>query len=171
MQNVQRGKPSRVRCTAILKDRRLHFAFFTLHFSLFIFLLFFHRLADRDLWNSHEARAAMDAQTILDDGDWGLPHLFDGRVELQKPPLYYWLTAGVAWLRGGVVDAWAVRMPAALAASGCVAVVLLLTWRCGRVRTGVLAALILATAVHFTWLARVGRIDMPLTLTVTMAVG
>src|SRR5581483_1791172 len=54
---------------------------------------------------------------------------------------------------------------------GCVLVVLLLTWRCGRVRAGVLAALILATAVHFTWLARVGRIDMPLTLTVTMAVG
>jgi 4-amino-4-deoxy-L-arabinose transferase-like glycosyltransferase len=142
-----------------------------LHFSLFIFLLFFHRLADRDLWNSHEARAAMDAQTILDDGAWGLPHLFDGRVELQKPPLYYWLTAGIAWLRVGVVDALAVRMPAALAASGCVLVVLLLTWRCGRVRAGVLAALILATAVHFTWLARVGRIDMLLTLTVTMAVG
>jgi len=31
--------------------------------------------------------------------------------------------------------------------------------------------LILATAIHFTWLARVGRIDMPLTLTVTVAVG
>src|SRR5436190_22951197 len=102
----------------------LHFALCTLHFALCIFLLFFYRLADRDLWNSHEARAAMDAQTLLSDGAWGLPRLFDGRVELQKPPLYYWLVAGIAWLRGGAVDAWAVRLPAALAASGCVGVVL-----------------------------------------------
>src|SRR5690349_13008414 len=49
--------------------------------------LFFHRLGDRDLWSSHEARAAMNAQTILDDGDWLLPHLYDGQPELQKPPL------------------------------------------------------------------------------------
>jgi 4-amino-4-deoxy-L-arabinose transferase-like glycosyltransferase len=136
-----------------------------------LFLLFFYRLADRDLWNSHEARAAMDAQTILDDRAWGLPHLFDGRAELQKPPLYYWLVAAAARLRGGVVDAWAVRLPAALAAAGCVGAVALLGLRAGRGRAGLLAALILATAVHFTWLARVGRIDMPLTLTVTVAAG
>ena len=80
------------------------------------YLLFFHRLADRDLWSSHEARAGMDAQTILDDGAWGLPHLFNGEPELQKPPLYYWLVAAIAWLRGGGVDAWAVRLPAAGAA-------------------------------------------------------
>jgi 4-amino-4-deoxy-L-arabinose transferase-like glycosyltransferase len=30
---------------------------------------------------------------------------------------------------------------------------------------------VLATAIHFVWLARIGRIDMPLTLTVTVAVG
>src|SRR5438094_8663458 len=54
--------------------------------------LIFYRLADRDLWSSHEARAAQDAQTILDDS-LGLPRLFDGRLELQKPPLYYWLVA------------------------------------------------------------------------------
>src|SRR5260370_10154650 len=84
-----------------------------------LLLLFFYRLADRDLWSSHEARAAMDAQTVL-DGDWALPQLYDGRAELQKPPLYYWLVAGIAKLRGGDVDAWAVRLPAALAALGCV---------------------------------------------------
>ena len=83
-----------------------------------LFILFFHRLADRDLWSSHEARAAQDAQSILSDGAWGLPHLFDRKVELQKPPLYYWLVAALAQLRGGAVDAWAVRLPAALAAVG-----------------------------------------------------
>ena len=66
-----------------------------------IYLLFFHRLADRDLWSSHEARAGMDATTMLDDGAWGLPQLFSGEPELQKPPLYYWLVAVIAMLRGG----------------------------------------------------------------------
>ena len=46
-------------------------------FGVALYLLFFHRLGDRDLWSSHEGRAAQDAQTILDDGDWGLPRLFE----------------------------------------------------------------------------------------------
>src|SRR5262245_54285341 len=63
--------------------------------------LFLFRLGDRDLWSSHEGRAAQDAQTILEDGNWGLPHLFDRKyVDLQKPPLYYWLVAAVAFVRG-----------------------------------------------------------------------
>jgi len=98
--------------------------------------------------------------------------LYDGRLELQKPPLYYWLVAAIAHLRGGTVDAWAVRLPAAGAASFCVLAVLLGLGR-GQRRTlaGLLAAAMLATAVHFTWLARIGRIDMPLTLSVTLALG
>ncbi len=136
--------------------------------ALFILLalcavLFFYKLADRDLWSSHEARAAQDAQSILFDQQWGLPHLFDGKIELQKPPLYYWLVAGIACLRGSAVDAWAVRLPAALGALGTVLCLFGLgVWR-GRAGAGLLAGLMLATALHFTWLARVGRIDMPLT--------
>ncbi len=135
------------------------------------YLLFFHRLADRDLWSSHEARAGMDAQTVLDDGAWGLPHLFSGEPELQKPPLYYWLAAAIAWLRGGAVDAWAVRLPAA--GSAVLAVLLLVAFgrARGRFLAGATAAVVLATAMHFTWLARIGRIDMPLCLTVSVAVG
>ena len=40
-----------------------------------------------------------------------------------------------------------------------------------RQEEGEQAASILATCLHFTWLARVGRIDMPLTLTITVALG
>ena len=136
------------------------------------YCLFFHRLADRDLWSSHEARAGMDAQMILDEGVWGLPCLYDGRPELQKPPLYYWLVASVAWLRNSRVDAWAVRLPAAGAALLCVlAVGIGLGGGQRRTLAGLLAGVVLATAAHFTWLARIGRIDMPLTLCVTLAVG
>jgi 4-amino-4-deoxy-L-arabinose transferase-like glycosyltransferase len=131
--------------------------------------LIFYRLADRDLWSSHEGRAAQDAQTALDDGCWAVPRLFDRHPELQKPPLYYWLVAGTACLRGSRVDAWAVRLPSAVAATGGVAVLALAFLLLGRPLAGVLGALVLATALHYTWLARVGRIDMPLTLTVTLA--
>lgn len=133
-----------------------------------LYLLFLHGLGNRDLWNSHEARAGMDAQAIR-AGDWLIPCLNDGRPELQKPPLYYWLVALAASARGGEVDACAVRLPAALSGLLCVAVIAALGRGLGRPREGLLAALLLATAVHFTWLARVGRIDMPLTLTTTVA--
>jgi 4-amino-4-deoxy-L-arabinose transferase-like glycosyltransferase len=131
-------------------------------------LLFFYRLADRDLWSSHEGRAAQDAQTILDDGRWGLLRLYDRQVELQKPPLYYWLVALAARLRGGAVDAWAVRLPAALSGFGAVLLLFLFGHGRGRPLAGLVAALTLATMVHFTWLARIGRIDMTLTFAVSV---
>src|SRR5665213_1655844 len=142
-----------------------------LFFLIVCWLLFFHRLADRDLWSSHEARAGMDAQSMLDDGAWGLPHLYSGEPELQKPPLYYWLVASIAALRGGTVDAWAVRLPATGAAVLCLLFLALFGRARGRTVAGVMAAVVLMTALHFTWLARIGRIDMPLTLTVGVAVG
>jgi len=108
---------------------------------------------------------------ILDEGYWLVPRLFDGHLELQKPPLYYWLVASIAWLRGGIVDAWAVRLPAALSAFLCVMFLYLVGVQSKRPVAGLLAALILASCVHFTWLARVGRIDMPLTTTITFALG
>src|SRR3954447_25320712 len=83
--------------------------------TLFAGWLFFDRLGDRDLWSSHEARAAQDAARFLADGNWGLLVLFDGQPEYQKPPLYYLVVAAASWCRGGTVDAWAVRLPAAAA--------------------------------------------------------
>src|SRR5262249_48598424 len=128
--------------------------------------LFFYRPGDRDLWSSHEARAGQDAQSVLLRGPWHLPRLFDEQLDLQKPPLYYWLVALTARLRGLAVDAWAVRVPAALAAwLGVLALAGMLTTR-GRPVAGLVAGLVLATSLHYTWLARVGRIDLPLTLTV-----
>lgn len=131
--------------------------------------LFFLGLGGRELSSSHEARAAQNAQSLLDEGDWLLPRRFDRRPELQKPPLYYWLVAVIASVSGGAVDAWAVRLPAACSAFGCVLLLFLTGRSCGRPLAGLLAALVLASSLHFTWLARVGRIDMPLTFAVTLA--
>lgn len=137
----------------------------------FCIALFGYRLAARDLWSSHEGRAAQDAQSLLDQGFWNLPRLFDKRIDLQKPPLYYWLIAAASYLNGGQVDAFSVRLPSFLAALAGVMALVGFGVAIGRPVAGLLAAFVLATAVHFTSLARTGRIDMPLALTVGMAVG
>jgi 4-amino-4-deoxy-L-arabinose transferase-like glycosyltransferase len=143
---------------------------FLLPFFLTVAFLFLFRLDDRDLWASHEARAAQNAQRFLDDGDWLTPRLFDDQVELQKPPLYYWLVAFAGKMCGGEVGPMAVRLPAALAGFATVVVVFAFLAGSGRPLAGLLAAFVLATAQHFTWIARTGRIDVPLTFTVTCAV-
>src|SRR5437870_4866536 len=138
---------------------------------VFCGLLFFPALGARDLTSSHEARAAQNAQMILDEGHWLVPRLFDRHLELQEPPLFYWCVALIAWLKGGVVDAWAVRLPSALAALICILFLYYLGVRSKRPLAGLFSALILASCLHFTWLARVGRIDMPMTAAITFALG
>lgn len=133
--------------------------------------LFFYHLGQRDLWSSHEGRAGQNAQSILSTGQWGLPQLRDGQFEMQKPPLYYWLAAVAAWVQGDTVDAWAVRQPSAVAAWAGVLFMYFFLWLCGRPVAAWVSAFLLATSVQYTWLARVGRIDMPLTLTVSLAIG
>jgi 4-amino-4-deoxy-L-arabinose transferase-like glycosyltransferase len=132
------------------------------------FLLFFFRLGDRDLSCSHEARAGQNGQAILETGRWDLPRLLDGTVEMQKPPLYYWCVALLGWLNNGQVDALRARLPSALSALGCVLLLWCWALRRGRPIAGFAAAIILATSLHFTALARTGRIDMPLTFTVAL---
>ena len=132
-------------------------------------LLFLFHLGRQDLWASHEARAAQDAQRLLDEGHGALPRLFDGQSDLQKPPGYYWLVAAAAELDGGCVDAWAVRLPAAITA---LLTLVLLGWHlksAGRPVAALLTVTVLGTSIHFVTLARTGRIDMPLTCAVAAA--
>ncbi|MCS7161250.1 MAG: glycosyltransferase family 39 protein, partial [Gemmatales bacterium] len=98
-----------------------------------------------------------------------IPQLCDGRLELQKPPLYYWLIA--AWCRctGGPVDGFAVRLPAALSALAIIVTVLAIGYVSGKPRTGSLAASCLLLMPHFIWLSHVGRIDLPITACLTLA--
>ncbi|HQR09650.1 MAG TPA: phospholipid carrier-dependent glycosyltransferase, partial [Gemmatales bacterium] len=112
-----------------------------------LYVLMFHGLGTRELWSSHEARAAQDAQSLLDSGDWRLPHLFDGRAELQKPPLYYWLTASLGWMLGQV-DAVAVRLPAVLGSILTGLALFFLLSQSGNPRAGWLAMIVLWTMIH-----------------------
>jgi len=137
--------------------------------SACLLVLFFVQLGQRDLYSSHEARAAQNAQRMLDTGEWGLPVLFDGRADLQKPPLYYWTVAAVGWLNGGTVTEWVARFPAALAGLVCVLLVYAFLRADGRPTAATVAAIVLATANHFTAISRTARIDVPLACAVTVA--
>ncbi len=107
--------------------------------ALFLFPKLGMPLLDPD-----EGLYASIAQEMLSRGDWVIPHV-NGLPYLEKPPLYFWLTAGTFWLFGA--SEWAVRIWSALATLGAV----LLTWRIGRrlygPRAGLYAGLILATVV------------------------
>lgn len=134
-----------------------------------LFLLFFFQLGARDLVSSHEARAAQNAQRMLDTGEWGLPTLFDGQRDLQKPPGFYWLVAVVGELNGGHVSPWVARAPAAAAALFAVLLVYSFLRREGYPTGALVAAICLATANHFVAIGRTARIDVPLTSAVVVA--
>src|SRR5213078_1878001 len=65
--------------------------------ALIVSVLIGARLGHRELYSSHEARAAQNSQRMLDTGEWGLPVLFDGQADVQKPPGFYWLVAVCGW--------------------------------------------------------------------------
>ena len=117
----------------------------------------------RGIWSAHEGRAAQNAANILMTGDWLLPRLFTGEPELQKPPAYYWAAAAASALHGSV-DGWSVRLPALLAALVALGLAFDFGRRLGGPAVGATAATILLCCTRFAWLARVGRIDMPLCL-------
>src|SRR5437773_5816421 len=96
------------------------------------------------LLDPDEGLYASIAREMLERGDWAIPHI-NGLPYLEKPPLYFWLTAGTFGLFG--YSEWAVRLWSVLSALGAV----LLTWRIGLhlygSRAGLLAGLALATVV------------------------
>ncbi len=135
--------------------------------ALGIWFLFFHNLADRDLWSSHEARSGLNARTILETGIWWLPGRTNEYPDVQKPPMYYWLVALFSGDESGV-NSWTIRLPSVLGALVCLTSVIFIGRTLSTLKTGFLAALVLATAIHFIWSARIGRIDMPLAAATTL---
>ncbi len=140
---------------------------------LFLFstyFAFFHHFANRDFWSSHEARAAMNADSILDGTSSLLPKIYDGSDDLQKPPFYYWMVAGISRFRATEVDAVSVRLPSAIAASGIIVLLFLFLWKNHDLYAAILGPTILLTCIHFGWLARIGRIDMAMAFFTTCSV-
>jgi len=111
---------------------------------------------DLSFLDPDEGLYAEIARAMLADGDWVIPH-FNGLPYLEKPPLYFWLSA--ATLRVAPGSEAAVRLWSALTALGSV----LLVWRIGRRLygsfAGVVAGVALATSAGFALYVRKASTD------------
>src|SRR5256886_1250176 len=108
-----------------------------------------------DLWPPAETRVAEISREMRAEGSWLVPQL-NGTPFLEEPPLFYWLQAGAYRLAGGP-SAAAARWPATVAAVLGVLVTIALARAVGA--SAGIAALILATAPEYWWMARSGTPD------------
>jgi len=143
------------------RRRHTHLALLLAVSAPFLFLKLGMPLLDPD-----EGLYASIAQEMLQRGDWVIPHV-NGLPYLEKPPLYFWLTAATMWLVGPTE--WVVRVWSALATLGAV----LLTWRIGRrlygAHAGLLAGLALATVVGNALYVRKASTDQLFVFCLTLA--
>lgn len=129
--------------------------------------VFCWRLGAAGLMDPDEGRYAEIAREMLVLGDWLLPHL-NFVPYLEKPPLVPWLIA-LSFLAFGETE-WAARLPVALSAVGGVLLAYALGRRWWGERSGLWAALVLATAGGYVVLGRLLTLDMTLTLFLNAAV-
>jgi 4-amino-4-deoxy-L-arabinose transferase-like glycosyltransferase len=141
---------------------RTHLAVLAL-LSLALLLL---GLRPRELWGTDEAIVGTIIREMVVDGQWLVPHV-NGQVYPDKPPLYYWLAALPAALSGTLTPLW-FRLPATLAAIGCLWLTYALGARLMSRTTGLVAAVVLATSPLFAVSAQIARMDMLLTLLITV---
>jgi 4-amino-4-deoxy-L-arabinose transferase-like glycosyltransferase len=147
------NSPLRRKFSSSVSDGRLGILLVS---ALALALALFHTteipLIDRD-----EGRYAEAAREILASGDWLVPRVF-GVPYLEKPPLFYWLTAVACRLVG--VDELGARLVSALAAAFGVLATGLFARRMFGPRAGLASAAILATSGLYFVLARVAVTDM-----------
>jgi 4-amino-4-deoxy-L-arabinose transferase-like glycosyltransferase len=130
-----------------------------------LFVLFY-QIGTAGLFEPDEGRNAEKAREILLLNDWITPHENFFPV-LDKPVFFYWLVA-ISYKAFGLSQ-WAARLPSALAAFGCLALV----YRFVRMRWGpweaLWSGLILISSLEFFILSRVVILDMSLTFCTTLA--
>jgi len=117
------------------------------------------------LFTPDEGRYSEIAREMVVTGDYITPRL-NGVAFLDKPVLYYWLQASAIQLFG--LKEWALRFwPAFMGVLGCV-----LTYFTGRTlfnrRTGILAAVILATSPLYYGAAHYANLDLEVAVLISI---
>jgi 4-amino-4-deoxy-L-arabinose transferase-like glycosyltransferase len=126
----------------------------------------FYQLGSASLFEPDEGRNAEKAREILALNDWVTPHENFHPV-LDKPIFFYWIVA-IPFKFFGVSE-WAARLPSALAALGCLALVYRFARSHWEPWSALWSVLILLTCVEFFVLARVVISDMVLTFFLTLS--
>ena len=116
----------------------------------------------------HEAFVAQGAREMLDSGVWGYPTI-GGLPWLEKPPMPWWLVAGLGWCAGGV-DETVARLPSVIAATLLVVGVAVAATRYYGSGVGVLAGAVQATTAWSAMRGRLAEADMLLACLITWAI-
>lgn len=126
----------------------------------------FWGLGSVSLLDPDEGMYGAIAREMAEEGDWITAH-FNGVRYLEKPPLYFWLTAMTTAFFGP--SEWVVRLWSALPTMGTA----LLTWRVGRLlyggSAGVLSAVILVSSVGVFRYTRVAATDSLLVFSLALS--
>jgi len=127
----------------------------------------FFGLGSISLLDPDEGMYGAIAREMAQGGDWITPH-FNGVRYLEKPPLYFWLTALTMTFLGP--SELAVRLWSALPGLGTA----ILIWRLGcrlySGRSGVLSAVIFLTSIGIFRYTRVAATDSLLIFSLTLAI-
>lgn len=129
--------------------------------------LVFFELGRMDIADINEAQRATPAMEMLRSGDWVIPTI-NGSTYLAKPPLLYWLIAGVYSLTGTLSPLTA-RVPTALCGVGLVLALYGFVKR-SDARAAFWAACITIAAPYVLRRARLAQLDVPLTLAAFLAI-
>lgn len=130
-------------------------------------VVFLGFLGSVDLWGKREQRAAAETIDTLRAQHWLVAEI-QCRPRLEKPPLPRWTIASLMALTGRQ-DEWIVRLPSALSALGCVALVYALGRRMGGRPLGLASALFLTSLPFFIIEMRQAGNDGPLAFFTTVA--
>ena len=128
-------------------------------------LIAFWGLTDDSL-DSHECLVSVTAREMVRSGNYVVPTM-NGKPRLKKPPLSYWLVAGVSRVTGQC-DEWAARLPSAVAGSFSALAILYFVSRWTSLRTGVLSVCAWVTSVAYMEWSHNARAEMLMTFFCTV---
>ncbi len=134
--------------------------------SVAAFLLFFWGSWASPFRDPDEGLFGTIAREMVERGDWLTPH-FNGLRYLEKPPLYYWLTALTYALFG--FSEWGVRLWPALGASATAFLTALLGREVASARVGLAAGILCATSLGVFLQARSAGVELLFTAFLALA--
>jgi len=142
----------------------------TARYSILLLLLsaflYFFKLGSFSLYDAAETTYGEFVKNMLQMGDWLTLH-FNGQIIFDKPPLYYWLVAGLSQVVG--FSEWTMRFWAALAGVLTVITTYVFGKELYNRRTGFLSAMIIMTAFQFLIQSRIAELDIVLTLFILLS--
>ena len=116
--------------------------------------------------DSHECFVSVPAREMVQSGNYVVPTM-NGQPRLKKPPLSYWLVAGIARITGQC-DEWAARLPSAVAGLLSAFAILYFVSRWTSLRTGLLSVCVWVTSVAYIEWTHNARAEMLMTFFCTV---